>query len=75
MERTDELKEMDFKSRIYYQFDDTMAVIDIGFSDILLNEKSYENISIFDISYTTFMGAKPLRIWFKRYIDLLKFMM
>ena len=52
-----------------------MAVIDIGFSDILLNEKSYENISIFDISYTTFMGAKPLRIWFKRYIDLLKFMM
>ena len=39
-----------------------MGVIDIDFSDILLKEKSCENILIYDISYKTFMGAKPLRI-------------
>ena len=34
------------------------------FDNILLDEKSYETILIFDISYKTFMGAKPLRIRF-----------
>ena len=34
------------------------------FDNILLDEKSYENVLIFDISYKTFMGAKPLRIRF-----------
>ena len=38
-----------------------MRVIDIDSSDILLNEKSYENILIYDISYKTFMGAKTMK--------------
>ena len=64
MESKDELKETDMKDRICYYFNDIMRVIDIDFSDILLDEKSYENILIYDISYKTFIGAKPLRIRF-----------
>ena len=40
---------------------------DIHSADILLDEKSYEtyeNILIYDISYKTSTGAKPLRIRF-----------
>ena len=50
-----------------YYFDDIFRVRVRDFSDILLNRKSYrtyENILIYDISYKTFMGAKPLRARF-----------
>ena len=36
--------------------------VDIYFSDILLDEKLYENISVYDISYKTSRGPKLLRI-------------
>ena len=36
----------------------------ITFDNILRDEKSYENILIFDISYNTLTGSKPLRIRF-----------
>ena len=43
-----------------------MRVGDFGFDNILLDEKSYENlyenILIYDISYKIFMGAKKFRI-------------
>ena len=45
MESKDELKKINIKNRTCYFFDDTMRVIDIDFSDILLEKKSYENIS------------------------------
>ena len=48
-----------------------MRVIDIDFSDILLNKKSNENILIYDISYKT-LGAKPLRIWFEKVDGFIK---
>ena len=62
MESKDELKEIDIKNRTCYYFDDTMGVGDIYFIDVLLDEKSYEFILIYDITYKTFMGEKPLRI-------------
>ena len=34
------------------------------FDNILIDEKSYENILIYDISYRTLIGSKPLRIRF-----------
>ena len=74
MESKDELKEIDIKNCRYYYSDDIMRVIDIDLSNMLLNEKSYktyENILIYDISYRTFMGSKPLRIRLKQ-IDLSK---
>ena len=56
MESKDELKEINSKNRTCYYFNDLRRVIDIDFRDILLNKKSDENISIYDISYKTFMG-------------------
>ena len=45
-----------------------MRVVDINFGNILWDEKSYknstENTLISDILYKSFIGAKPLRIWF-----------
>ena len=40
MEGYDKPKEIDTKDCTCYYFDDTMRVIDIEFSDILLDEKS-----------------------------------
>ena len=44
MESKDELKKIDIKNRTCYYFDDIMTVIDIDFSGILLNKKSYKLI-------------------------------
>ena len=45
-------------------------VTDTDFSDILLDEKlykeNYENILIYNISYKTSTGAKPLRVKFDK---------
>ena len=38
--------------------------VDIYFRNILLDEKLYENISVYDIPYRTSTGPKPLRIRF-----------
>ena len=62
MESKVELKEIDIKNRMCYYFDDTMRVSDIYFNDILLDQKSYENILIHDIRYKTFMSAKLLQV-------------
>ena len=53
---------------------DKLKKIDIDFSDILLDKKSYENVLVYDVSYKIFMGAKQLHIWFEK-IYLLKLMM
>ena len=34
--------------------------------DILIDEKSHENILIYDISYNALIGPKPLRIRFEK---------
>ena len=39
-----------------------MKIEDFDFDNILLNEKSYENILIYDVLYETFIGVKTLRI-------------
>ena len=36
-----------------------MRVGDLDFYNILLDEKSYQNSLIYDISYKTFVGTKP----------------
>ena len=53
MESNKKLKEIDIKNRTYYYFD-----------NISLDEKSYENFLIYDVTYKTPYGAKPLRIIF-----------
>ena len=52
-----------------------MRVEDINFNNILLDKKSYKtykNILIYDISYKTFMGSKPLRIRFDEIDEFIK---
>ena len=52
------------KNLACYYFDNIIRVEDIDFDNVLLDEKSYEIILIYDISYKTFMVVKPLGIWF-----------
>ena len=54
------LKEIDIKNPVCYYFDDIFNGTDINSSDILLDRKLYENISVYDISYKTSVGPKPL---------------
>ena len=66
MESKDKLKEIDVKSRTCYYFDDIIKDIYINFSDILLDEKLYEKISVYDISYKSSTSPKPLRVRFDK---------
>ena len=66
MKSKNELKEIDIKNRARYYFDDIIKDIDINLSNILLDEKLYENISVYDISCKTSMGPKSLRIRFDK---------
>ena len=43
-------------------FDDIIKIEDFDFGNILLDEKSYENILIYNVLYTTLVGAKSMRI-------------
>ena len=62
MESKNELKEIDIKNRTCYYFDDIIKDKNYDFSDIFLDEKLYENLSICDISYKSSMSPKQLRI-------------
>ena len=42
--------------------DKIIQIEDFDFNNISLDEKWYENILIYDISYKTLIGAKPLSI-------------
>ena len=72
MESKNELKEIDIKNRTYYYFDDTMRIDNIYFNNVLLHEKSCENVLIYDISSQTFMGEKPLCIRFDKIAEFIK---
>ena len=66
MKRKNVLKEINIKNRGCYYFDDIINGTKISFSDILLNKKSYENISVYSISFKTPTSPKPLRIRFDK---------
>ena len=78
MESQNELKEIDIKNRMCYYFDDTIRFWDrdIDFSNVLLNEKlykeKYKNILIYNISFKTSTGAKPLRFRFDKIDGFIK---
>ena len=73
MESEDEFKKIDIKNRTFYYFDYTMGIIDINFSNISVDEKKYEHILIYDISYKTiFIGSIPLHIRFNKIDDFIK---
>ena len=49
-----------------FYFDDIINGTYINFSNILLDKKLYESISVNEISYKTSMGPKSLRIKFSK---------
>ena len=51
MKSKNELKETDIKSRARYYLDDIINGTNINFSNILLNKKLYENISVHNIFF------------------------
>ena len=50
MENNNKLKEIDIKNRTYYYFNDIIKIEDFDL-DILIGEKSYEDILIYNIWY------------------------
>ena len=58
MKSKNKLKEIDIKNCVIYYFDDLINGSKINFSNLLLDKKLYENISVYNISYKT---PKPLR--------------
>ena len=64
MGSNDELKNNNIKNRTCYFFDDIIKFEDFG--NILIHEKSYENILAYNISYKTLIRAKPLYIRFDK---------
>ena len=75
IENHDKLKEIDIKNCTRYYFDDIIKFEDFDLDNILIDEKSCKNISVYNISYKTLIVAKPLRIrfnkigWFIRVYD------
>ena len=51
-----------------------LKTLRFSFDDILIDEKSHENILIYDISYKTLIGAKPFRIRFDKVDVFIEFM-
>ena len=66
MKSKNEIKEIDIKNRARYYFDVIINGTNTNFSNILLDKKLYENISVNNISYETPAGPKPLRIRFDK---------
>ena len=66
MKSKNKLKEIDIKNCACYYFDDIINGTKIYFSNILSDKKLYENVSVYNISYKTPTGPKPLRIRFDK---------
>ena len=52
MESNNKLKQIDIKNRTRYYFDNIIKFEDFGLNNILIDEKSYKNILVYNISYT-----------------------
>ena len=66
MESNDKLKDIDIKNRTCYYFDDITKIEDFGINKILIDEKLYENILAYKISYKSLIDSKSLRIRFNK---------
>ena len=66
MECNDKLKEIDIKNHTCYYLDDIIKTEDFDLDNILIDEKSYENILVHYILYKSLIDSKPLRITFNK---------
>ena len=66
MDINDKLKEIDIINRACYYFDDTIKIEHFDLDNILIDEKSSENIFVYNILYKSLIDYKPLRIRFDK---------
>ena len=59
MESNNKLKEIDIKNRTCYYFDDIVKIKGFDLGNSLTDEKSYENILVYNISYKSLVDYKP----------------
>ena len=64
--KNNELKNACIKIRTWHYSYEIIKIKDFDFDNILLDEKTYENIFIYSISFKTLIGAKPLHIRFNK---------
>ena len=62
--KNNEFRKAHIKNHTCYYFDGIIKIEDFDFDNISLDEKSYENILLYDISCKTLIGTKPLLISF-----------
>ena len=60
--RNDELKQINIKNCTCYYFDDILKIEDFDIDNILIDEKSYKNILVYNISYKSLIDSEPLRL-------------
>ena len=64
MESNDKLK--DIKIRTCYYFDDIIKINDFDLDKIFIDERWYENILVYNISYKSLIDSMSLRITFDK---------
>ena len=74
MEKTNEIKNVN-ESCICYYFGGKNKIEDFLFNNTFLDEKSYENILIYDVMYKTLIGTKPSLISTVKWMSLLETVM
>ena len=66
MESNDKLKEIDITIRMCYYFDDIIKIKDFGLDNILIDERWYKNILVYNNLYKSLIDSMPLRITFDK---------
>ena len=62
MESSHKLKEIDINNLMCYYFDHIIKIEDFDINNILIDEKPYKNILVYNISYKSLIDSKPGRI-------------
>ena len=64
--KNNEFKKVPIEKRTCYYFGDITKLGDFDLDNILIEEKSHKKILIYNISYQTLIGSKPLHIRFDK---------
>ena len=59
MESNDKLKDIDIKNCTCYYFDDIIKIEYFYLDNILIDEKSYKNILVYNIFYKSLIDSQP----------------
>ena len=63
------------RNHTYYCFDYVIKIENFDINNILIDEKPYKNVLVYNISYKSLIDSKPLRIRFDKIDGFIEFMM